>query len=67
MTELRFLVPGIACRHCAVVVTSEVAKAGGVDTVEIEPGTKWMVVWGHDLDLEGIRAAAVAAGHEAEL
>jgi copper chaperone len=67
MTELRFLVPGISCRHCAVAVTSEVAKARGVETVEIEPGTKWVVVWGHNLDIESIRAAAVEAGHEAEL
>jgi copper chaperone CopZ len=67
MTELRFLVPGMACRHCAVAVTAEVAKARGVETVQVESGTNWMVVCGHDLDIEGIRAAVMAAGHEAEL
>jgi copper chaperone CopZ len=67
MTELRFLVPGMACRHCAVAVTAEVAKARGVETVQVEPGTNWVVVCGHDLDIEGIRIAVMAAGHEAEL
>jgi copper chaperone CopZ len=67
MTELRFLVPGMSCHHCAVAVTDEVAKAHGVQTVQLEPGTNWVVVCGHDLDLDAIRAAAMQAGHEAEL
>ena len=67
MTELRFLVPGISCRHCAVAVTAEVAKAPGVETVQLEPATNWVVVCGDDLDIDGIRAAVVQAGHEAEL
>ena len=67
MTELRFLVPGMACRHCASAVTAEVAKARGVETVQVEPGTRWVVVRGHDLDIDGIRAAVMPAGHEPEL
>jgi copper chaperone len=67
MTELRFLVPGISCRHCVVAVTAEVAKAPGVETVQLEPGTHWVVVCGQDLDLDDIRAAVMAAGHEPEL
>lgn len=67
MTELRFLVQGISCRHCVVAVTAEVAKAQGVETVQLEPGTKWVVVCGQDLDLDDIRAAVMAAGHEPEL
>jgi copper chaperone len=67
MTELRFLVPGISCRHCAVAVTAEVAKARGVETVQLEPGTNWVVVCGHDLDIDAIRAAVAEAGHQAEL
>ena len=67
MTELRFLVPGMSCRHCAMAVTAEVARARGVETVQVEPGTRWVVVCGHDLDIEGIRAAVMEAGHEAEL
>ena len=67
MTELRFLVPGMSCRHCAVAVTAEVAKARGVETVQLEPGTNWVVVCGHDLDIEDIRAAVMEAGHEAQL
>jgi copper chaperone CopZ len=67
MTELRFLVPGILCRHCAIAITAEVAKAPGVETVQVEPGTSWVVVCGQDLDIEGIRTAVAAAGHQAEL
>jgi copper chaperone len=67
MTELRFLVPGMSCRHCVTAITAEVAKARGVETVQVEPGTRWVVVCGNDLDIEGIRAAVMAAGHQAEL
>jgi copper chaperone len=67
MSELRFLVPGMSCRHCAAAITAEVAKAPGVETVQVEPGTNWVVVCGQDLDLEGIRAAVAQAGHQAEL
>jgi copper chaperone CopZ len=67
MTELRFLVLGISCRHCAVAVTAEVAKARGVESVQVEPGTNWVVVCGNDLDIDAIRAAVMEAGHEAEL
>jgi copper chaperone len=67
MTELRFLVPGISCRHCESAITAEVAKARGVQTVQVEPGTNWVVVFGHDLDIDDIRAAVMQAGHEAEL
>ena len=67
MTELRFLVLGISCRHCAVAVTAEVAKARGVESVQVEPGTNWVVVCGNDPDIDAIRAAVMEAGHEAEL
>ena len=67
MTELRFRVPGISCRHCVTAITAEVAKAPGVETVQLEPGTNWVVVCGQDLDIEGIRAAVAEAGHQAEL
>jgi copper chaperone len=67
MSELRFRVPGISCRHCAAAITAKVAKAPGVETVQVEPATKWVVVCGQDLDIEGIRAAVAEAGHPAEL
>jgi copper chaperone len=67
MTELRFLVAGISCRHCVTAITSEVAKARGVETVQVEPGTNWVVVCGYDLDVDEIRAAVMQAGHQAEL
>ena len=67
MTELRFLVPGSSCRHCMSAITAEVAKARGVETVQVEPGTNWVVVCGYDLDVDEIRAAVMQAGHQAEL
>jgi copper chaperone len=67
MTELRFVVPGISCRHGVSAVTTEVAKARGVETVQIEPGSNWVVVCGHDLNVDDIRTAVMRAGHQAEL
>ncbi|HEU4898348.1 MAG TPA: heavy-metal-associated domain-containing protein [Actinomycetota bacterium] len=67
MSELRFLVPGMSCRHCAAAITAEVAKASGVETVQVEPATKWVVVCGQDLNIEGIRAAVAKAGHQPDL
>ena len=67
MTELRFLVAGISCRHCVTAITSEVARARGVETVQVEPGTNWVVVCGRDLDVDEIRAAVAEVGHQAEL
>jgi copper chaperone CopZ len=48
-------------------ITAAVAKARGVETVQVEPGTNWVVVCGQDLDIDGIRIAVMQAGHEAEL
>ena len=60
MSELRFLVPGMSCRHCAAAITAEVAKASGVETVQVEPATKWVVVCGQDLNIKD-------CGHNQEL
>jgi copper chaperone len=67
MTELRFLVPGISCRHCSVAIAAEIAKVRGVESVQVEPGTNWVVVCGPGLDVDDIRAAVMHAGHQAEL
>ena len=51
----------------ATAITAEVAKAPGVKTVQVEPATKWVVVCGQDLNIEGIRAAVAKAGHQPDL
>jgi hypothetical protein len=38
-----------------------------VETVQVDPGSRWVVVCGRDLDIDDIRAAVIAAGHEPEL
>jgi copper chaperone len=67
MTELRFLVPGMSCRHCVSAITAEVAKTHGVETVQVDSASRWVIVCGHDVDIDDIRAAVMEAGHEAEL
>jgi copper chaperone CopZ len=67
MTELRFLVPEMSCRHCAAAITAEVTELPGVETVQVEPGTNWVVVCGPGLDVDDIRGAVMRAGHQAEL
>lgn len=67
MSELRFLVPGISCRHCADAVAAEISKARGVNDVQIDVTTCWVAVQGWELDIEAVRAATDEAGHQADL
>lgn len=65
MSEIRFQVPGMTCGHCVNAVKTEVSGVPGVESVEVDLGTKFVVVTGFSLDLELVRAAVDEAGYEA--
>ena len=58
-------VPGMHCGHCKAAVTEEVTAVAGVESVEVDLGTKRVVVRGEGLDDTEIRAAIDEAGYEA--
>ena len=55
--HLSYSVPGLSCDHCRTAVTAEVAKVGGVSSVEVDLDTKHVLSqapWEKDVDpLEG--------------
>jgi copper chaperone CopZ len=67
MSELRFKVPGITCRHCADAVSAHISRVVGVEDMRVDPETRWVVVWGQELDVEAIRTAVDETGHSAAL
>lgn len=67
MSELRFMVPGITCRHCAEAVSAQISRVFGVEDMRVDHETRWAVVWGQELDVEAIRTAVDEAGHSADL
>ena len=64
---MRFMVPGISCRHCADAVSAGIFRVAGVEDIWVDPETRWIVVWGQELDVAAIRTAVDEAGHSAEL
>lgn len=67
MSELRFMVPGITCRHCADAVSAQISRVFGVEDMRVDSGTRWVMVWGQELDIEAIRTAVDETGHSAAL
>ncbi len=65
MQTLTFRVPDMSCGHCKASVTEEVSAVDGVEEVEIDLGTKLVVVRGEGLDEAKLRAAIDEAGYEA--
>lgn len=59
-----YQVEGISCGHCEAAVRGEVEKVSGVETVEVDPGSKQVVVHG-DFEDRAVRAAIAEAGYEA--
>jgi copper chaperone CopZ len=65
MDELTYTVPGMTCGHCKAAVTEEVEQVAGVEGVEVDLETKLVVVRGHGVSDEDVRAAIDEAGYEA--
>ena len=67
MNELRFMVPGMSCGHCADAVTVALADLPGVTSVEIDVASAWVVVRGQGFEISAVEAAVNTSGHIAEL
>ena len=59
-----YLVEGMSCGHCEAAVRDELEKVGGVEAVEVDLGSKQVVVRGTFQDA-AVRAAIGEAGYEA--
>ena len=66
MAELIYRVPGMHCGNCEQAVKRELSQVDGVDSVEVDLESKLVLVRGHDLSEEKLRAAIDEAGYEAE-
>lgn len=62
---LTLAVPGMTCGHCRKAVTDEVSRVAGVESVDVDLGSKRVTVVGSGLDEEAVRAAIDEAGYEA--
>jgi copper chaperone CopZ len=62
--EQTYTVSGMACGHCVLSVQEEVAEVAGVDHVEVDLASGRMVVRGHGVAAEAVRAAVEEAGYE---
>lgn len=59
---LTFSVPGMTCGHCEAAVKQEVGGVPGVTNVEVDLGSKDVVVTGTGLDRDALVAAIDEAG-----
>ena len=57
-------VPGLHCGHCAAADTRELESVAGVEAVDVDLDSKRVMVTGHGLDDEELRAAIDEAGNE---
>jgi copper chaperone CopZ len=60
-----YSVPGMHCAHCERAVKDELGAVAGVESVDVDLGTKLVAVGGRDLDDTALRAAIDEAGYEA--
>ncbi|HSP72878.1 MAG TPA: heavy-metal-associated domain-containing protein [Gaiellaceae bacterium] len=62
---ITYTVPDMSCGHCKKVVTEELTRVEGVESVDVDLETKLVVVQGAGLDDAALRAAIDEAGYEA--
>lgn len=58
-------VPGMTCDHCTKAVSAELTSVAGVETVDVDLGSKLVTVSGRGLDDATLRAAIQEAGYQA--
>ena len=63
MLTRTYVVPDISCDHCKRAIEGEVAKVGGVDSVEVDVAAKVVHVQGAAPD-DAVRAAIEEAGYD---
>jgi copper chaperone len=64
--ELALRVPGMTCGHCVAAVRGEISNVPGVTSVDIDLGSKDVLVRGRDVDRSAVCAAVEEAGYEPE-
>ncbi|MGD0255312.1 MAG: heavy-metal-associated domain-containing protein [Acidimicrobiales bacterium] len=62
---ITYTVSGMTCDHCKNAVTGELSSVAGVEVVDVDLGTKLVMVTGEELDDVALRAAIEQAGYEA--
>jgi copper chaperone CopZ len=67
MNELRFMVPGMSCGHCADAITVALSELSGVADVAIDATSAWVIVRGQGFEISAVQAAVSETGHVAEL
>ena len=61
---ITYRVEGMSCGHCDAAIRAELTKVSGVEAVQVDLGSKQVVVRG-DFHDENVRAAIEVAGYEA--
>jgi copper chaperone len=59
-----YSVPGMTCEHCRAAIVNEVAGVAGVESVEVDLGTKLVSVRGQGVSDDDVRAAIDEAGYD---
>jgi copper chaperone CopZ len=62
---ITYNVPAIHCDHCAASIKEEVGEVEGVESVDVEVGSKVVTIQGQQLSDDALRAAIKGAGYEA--
>ncbi len=63
--ETTYTVPGMTCDHCTRAVEGAISSVPGVQSVEVDLGTKLVTIRGDALSDTALRAAIAQAGYEA--
>ena len=59
-----YSVPGMHCGHCKAAITRELEAVAGVESVDVDLGSKRVAITGSGLDDAALRAAIDEAGYE---
>ncbi|MBA3716849.1 MAG: heavy-metal-associated domain-containing protein [Actinobacteria bacterium] len=65
METISYTVPAMHCGHCKAAVEEELSVVEGVESVDVDLGTKLVLVRGDGLVDTELRAAIEEAGYEA--
>jgi copper chaperone len=65
MSAITYSVPDMSCDHYRHALRSELLEVGGVESVEVDLGSKLVTVRGSNLDDAALRAAVEKAGYQA--
>jgi copper chaperone len=64
ISTITFSVPGMTCGHCEAAIKQEVGAVAGVTGVDVDLGSKDVVVTGASLDRDALVVAIDEAGFD---